>query len=117
VRFKLDENLPTQLADLLNSGGHDAMTVVEEGLSGESDSTLSSVCIAEGRTLVTLDLDFSNVLAYPPRSYPGLIVLRLHRQDKAHVVAKFQQIMELLGDEEIEGCLWIVEDHRIRVRT
>jgi predicted nuclease of predicted toxin-antitoxin system len=37
VRFKLDENLPVELATELRAMGHDTDTVVDEGLCGEAD--------------------------------------------------------------------------------
>jgi len=32
MRFKIDENLPIELADLLRDAGFDAMTVPEQGI-------------------------------------------------------------------------------------
>ena len=32
VRFKLDENLPAELADLFRQAGHDAVTVLDQTL-------------------------------------------------------------------------------------
>ena len=34
MRFKLDENLPFQLKDLFTGSGHDAVTVLDEGIGG-----------------------------------------------------------------------------------
>lgn len=117
MKFKIDENLPSELADLLVSAGHDAETVFDEGLAGESDDWILKVCREEKRVLVSLDLDFSNVRAYPPGEYDGLIVLRLRRQDKPYVLDTFGKILDLFEQEQIEGLLWIVEDNRIRVRS
>lgn len=52
MRFKLDENLPVELATLFSEAGHDAMTVGDQNLGGASDSELTAVCMAEGRALV-----------------------------------------------------------------
>jgi hypothetical protein len=37
--------------------------------------------------LVTLDTDFCDIRKYSPQDYHGLIVLRLKRQDKPHVLS------------------------------
>jgi predicted nuclease of predicted toxin-antitoxin system len=116
VRFKVDENLPIDVADLLGSAGHDASTVFDQQLVGEADSRILDICQKERRTLVTLDLDFSDVRSYPPRQYFGLIVLRLQRQDKAYVLEAIRRIISLFEHEQIEHRLWIVEENRIRVR-
>jgi predicted nuclease of predicted toxin-antitoxin system len=75
MKFKIDENLPVEVATALRGAGHDAFSVVDQGLRGQVDATIAEVCKREGRALVTLDLDFANVQAYPPAEYSGLIVL------------------------------------------
>ncbi len=40
VRVKVDEDLPRSVAVRLRLAGHDAMHVVEQGLSGSSDDDL-----------------------------------------------------------------------------
>jgi predicted nuclease of predicted toxin-antitoxin system len=77
MKFKVDENLPMEVAVALREAGHDAMSVVDQGLGGRADASVAEVCRREGRSLVTLDVDFANVQAYPPRDYAGLLVLRL----------------------------------------
>ena len=116
MRFKIDENLPIDVADLLRLAGHDALTVIDQSLIGEDDSRILDICKEEERTLITLDLDFSDVRSYPPQEYFGLVVLRLYRQDKPHVLETIKRIIPLLEQEEIESRLWIVEESRIRVR-
>lgn len=117
MRFKLDENLPVEAAALLREAGHDAITVLEQEMSGKSDPDLVDVCRQERRTLVTLDVDFADIRIYPPEEYAGLLVLRLRRQDKAHVLAILQRLLPQLNQESVDGQLWIVEEERIRVRV
>lgn len=114
MRFKNDENLPIECASLLRDAGHDTLTVPDQNLKGELDSKLREICAIEARALVTLDLDFSDLRMYG--NSPGCIVLRLHRQDKIHVLKMLQQVLPLLEREKLAGSLWIVEEGRIRVR-
>ncbi|WP_246604644.1 DUF5615 family PIN-like protein [Chloracidobacterium aggregatum] len=72
MTFKVDENLPVDIADLLRQAGYDAATVFEQRLEGSPDSSLAAVCQKEGRVLVTLDTDFADILAYPTGSVPWL---------------------------------------------
>ncbi len=116
MKFKVDENLPVELADLLITAGHDALSVFAEGLQGQDDSAVASACVGEERVLISLDLDFVNILQYPPHQYPGLIVLRLSRRDKPHVLHVFAQIIPLIDQEELAHRLWIVEETRLRIR-
>ena len=80
MRFKLDENLPAEMADLFQRTGHDAVTVLEEQLGGISDSDLATVCVQERLAIVTLDIDFSDIRTYRPSAYLGIVVFRLNNQ-------------------------------------
>lgn len=72
MKFKVDENLPAEHAALLREAGHEADTVADQELSGAEDSKLSERCQAEGRILLTLDLDFANVQAIRQNLIAGL---------------------------------------------
>jgi predicted nuclease of predicted toxin-antitoxin system len=88
----------------------------EEKLSGAGDSALSELCRAEDRVLMTLDLDFANVQAYPPKSHPGIVVFRSKSQDKPTLVALLKRLVPALLQLSPKHQLWIVEPDRIRYR-
>ena len=115
-KFKTDENLPAEAADTLRTSGFDSETVWDENLAGSDDEWIAERVRCEGRVLLTLDLDFANIRAYPPDQYPGIIVLRLKTQDKATVVAYVRRIAVALERRSPAGELWIVESDRIRFR-
>jgi hypothetical protein len=58
--------------DAVRGIGFVADTVADANLSGAKDETAATASRAEGRILVTLDLDFANIRAYPRESTPGL---------------------------------------------
>ncbi|MCO6449277.1 MAG: DUF5615 family PIN-like protein [Caldilineales bacterium] len=117
MRFKVDENLPAEIAARLSEQGYDATTVLEQGLGGSADDEIASICQQEKRVLITLDVGFSDIRTYPPTQYPGIIVLRLTLQDKAHVLAVVENLLPILIDEPLASTLWIVEEDRIRIRS
>jgi predicted nuclease of predicted toxin-antitoxin system len=116
MRFKVDENLPVEATALLLKGGHDARTVLQQGLGGQPDADVAHACQCEQRILVTLDIDFADIRTYPPEQFHGLIVLRLRQQDTAHVLDALRRLLQLFASESIQGQLWIVEEDRIRIR-
>jgi predicted nuclease of predicted toxin-antitoxin system len=115
-KFKVDENLPTEAAELFTRAGHDAVTVGDQRMAGQPDSNLATVCQREGRAVVTLDLDFADIRTYPPVEYAGIVVLRLARLDKARVLSVLQRLLSVLEMEPLAGKLWIVEEAAVRVR-
>ena len=116
MRFKIDENLPVEVAALLQEAGHDATTIHDEQLVGQPDSTIIGVCNKERRAIITLDLDFADIRTYPPDQHLGLVVLRLRTQEKGYVTRVVERLISSLPREPIEGRLWIVEENRIRMR-
>ncbi|MDD3827343.1 MAG: hypothetical protein PHY79_15365, partial [Anaerolineae bacterium] len=62
-------------------------------------------------------MDFADIRAYPPAEFPGLIVLRLRQQDKPHVLEVLTRLIKLLGQEQLDRQLWIVDEKRVRIRS
>jgi predicted nuclease of predicted toxin-antitoxin system len=116
LKFKIDENLPAECALIFREAGFDAASVAEQMLSGTDDSVLFDRCRAESRVLVTLDLDFANVQAYPPGSHSGIVVVRSTSQDKATLISILKRTLPVLIHRSPEKQLWIVEPDRIRYR-
>ncbi len=44
MRFKVDEHLPVEVAQLLQEAGHEAATVLEQHLGGRDDRALAAFC-------------------------------------------------------------------------
>ena len=116
LRFKIDENLPVEVATLLTDAGHDALTVLDQSLGGRSDPEISDVCRVEQRIVFSLDLDFADIRSYPPASYSGIIVLRLTVANKTQILTAVSRLIPLLDEETIVGKLWIVDETRVRIR-
>lgn len=116
MRFKVDENLPLEIAELLVQAGHDAKTVNDQRLQGSRDPALLDVCRSEQRALITLDLDFSDIRTYPPQDNAGIIVLRVSNQSKPHLMQVVRHITPLLVREPLKYHLWIVEENKVRIR-
>jgi predicted nuclease of predicted toxin-antitoxin system len=115
MRLKLDENIDERLAEVLRQAKHDTTTVRGQSLHGVEDPELYTRCITEDRVLVTLDLDFSNVLRYPPEKTSGIIVLRGPDDLFPTVRVLIDTLLEALITDNPSGHLWIVEPGRIRI--
>lgn len=115
MKLKLDECVDARLASILRQAGHETTTVRDQGLFGVADSALYEHCTSEDHILVTLDLDFSDVLRFPPEHTPGLVVLR-GPNDLFHTVRILvHTLANALTRDTPSGRLWIVEPGRLRV--
>jgi predicted nuclease of predicted toxin-antitoxin system len=117
MKFKTDENMPGEAAEDLRQAGHDAMTVADQQLAGQPDVRVAEVCRTEGRALLTLDLDFSDIRVFPPSDYVGIIVLRPSVQTVKNIQRLVGQVVALLPTEPLTGHLWIVDEGQIRIRA
>lgn len=116
MHFKIDENLPVEIAVLFTQAGHNAETVFDENLTGTDDRRVYEACQKEGRALITLDLDFADTRRYPPGESAGIAVIRASIQEKGHVLALIARMLPALADEELDKHLWIIDESVIRIR-
>lgn len=116
MKFKLDQNLGTRTRQLFHAARHDVRTVRDQGLQGCSDLHLYEMCCAEGRCLVTLDLDFTDVTRFPPDQAGGVVVLRIPRNPGLGLLEQLiHRFLQALTQMSVEKKLWIVEIGRIRI--
>ncbi|MBN1936084.1 MAG: DUF5615 family PIN-like protein [Anaerolineae bacterium] len=117
MKFKLDENLGTRTQNLFQSAGFDIETVRNENLQGCSDLHLYQICCAEQRCLITLDVDFADIIRFPPDRTQGIAVIRVPKNPSLGLLEQLvRQFLTALREMDIKGQLWIVEVGRIRVQ-
>ena len=115
MRLELDENVPSRAIEVFAQHGHDVDTTVrEEGFAGRSDGEIWEAAKADGRLLVTQDLDFSDIRRYRPGTHPGLLIVRLREPGANELV---RQLGAVAGDLSTwAGCFVVLTDHKIRVK-
>lgn len=105
MKLELDENLPASAAPRLAALGHDVHTVLDESLGGKQDTVVWAAAQAEGRMLVTCDLDFSDVRTFAPGTHSGILLVRLPDEEQwraaGHLVAGSRIPMRPPG-----GAVW-----------
>lgn len=112
---KLDENLPDSVAGILRGAGHDVALARDQELAGANDDRLLEVAASEGRTLVTLDRDFTNILRHPPSATAGIVVIRLHQQTLPRIRHVATVLAGQLANESVGRRLWVLDESRIRI--
>ena len=117
LRFKLDENMPIKAVFFLQERGYEADSVFDENLNGVDDLKIITTCREEQRILITLDLDFSDIRAYPPKDFCGIIILRPKYQSTIQIMAMLESMLFFLKNETIDHSLWIVESTGLRIRS
>lgn len=118
MRFLVDAGMPRATAELIRSLGHDAADVRDLGWGAQPDDFLAAQCQRDSRCMVTRDLDFADILAYPPLQYPGIVVFRLPEQANRELILGLVQSFFTMTDviQLLPGRLAIVEVDRVRLR-
>lgn len=116
-KVKLDENFPPSFLSLFQNEIIDASSVHLQGISGTNDDNLYKICREEGRTIVTFDLDFANIIRYPANETAGIIVCRLRKKISLDYIRRLcKTLVKIISENDLTGKLLIVEDEKIRIR-
>ena len=116
MKIKLDENLPSRLAALLGSLGHDVQTVQEEGIVGKVDSVIWEAAQREARFLITQDLDFSDARCFAPGSHCGILLIRLRAPSRRELSKRVEDLFREEDVSQWSRCFVVATDRKIRVR-
>lgn len=117
AKFLVDEDLTRSLARELRQAGIDAVDARDAGLRGRPDGEILAFAVSEGRAVLTADLGFGNLLAFPPSSHHGVVVARFPTQMSVRALndAVLASVRSLT-DDEIDRAVVILEPGRIRLR-
>ena len=116
MKFKLDENLPTEVAIELQAAGHDATTVAEQKMTGAGDPDLLAHVQREGRILLTLDKGIADIRRFPPTEYAGIIVFRPPGTGRGETMAFVSKELPAVLRQDPKGRLLVVTERGIRIR-
>ena len=115
MKIKLDHNLSRHLKPSLQVFGHDVDTAFDEGLAGSSDNEVLYEATGQSRILFTLDTDFLNLKAYPPKHHGGVVVFRPTRQGALTVRKMVVAFVRSADLKKYRSRTAIVERRRIRI--
>jgi len=115
MKIKLDENLPSRLANALNQLGHDVHTSPEEGLSGRADPEIWQMAQRESRFLITQDLDFSDSRKFAPGSHCGILLVRLRSPSRKALIERVTVLFQSENVSQWERCFVVATERKLRV--
>jgi len=116
MRFKIDENLPGELAADLRQAGHEADTVSDQGMSGAADAEVLSRVQLEQRVFLTLDKGIADIREYPPKKYAGIVLFRPPTAGRNDTLDFVRQHLPTLLQADLTGHLFVVSAAGIRTR-
>lgn len=116
LAVKIDEDLPAQVSDVLQSAGHQAETIVGQGIGGAKDATVWEAVEVERRLLITADKGFGDIRLYPPGTHGGVLLLRPDEDGIDPLVDLLRRVLEGKGLEPLWGTVTVVTPRGVRIR-
>ncbi|MHB1654881.1 MAG: DUF5615 family PIN-like protein [Burkholderiales bacterium] len=114
MKIKLDENLPVRWVPILQNYGYDVDTVLAENLGGRPDADIWQAVCAEGRFLITQDLDFSDTRQFVPGTHAGLLLVRLREPGAQALKEAINAIAAEIANWA--GCFVVLTENKIRIK-
>ena len=116
MKLFADECVYLATVQALRLWGHDVENTHETGLDGQPDEAILAYAQKERRILITADFDFSNIRNYPPKSYGGIVVLKIRPHIIEEVHATLKQLLEGTNESDMWQSLVIVDRNKYRIR-
>lgn len=114
MKYLADENLHGDIVAWLRGRGHDVVYAAES-FSAESDEELLSRARAEGRTVITNDKDFGELIFHRRLAPAGVILIRLYAPIIADRIARLDVAWRRV-ETQSSGSFIVVTQRKIRVR-
>ena len=116
MRFLADMGVDVRVIEWLRGQGHDALHLSEQGLQHLADDEIFRKAEAEGRCVLTFDLDFGEVAALTGGSKASVVLLRLGNPGWRRVVERLSTVFAESADAIAKGAVISVEETRHRIR-
>ena len=108
--------MDVRITSWLNSHGHEAIHLRDQGLQRLPNGAIFDKGIAESRMIVTFDLDFGEIVALSKGRKTGVVLFRLRNTRVSFVIQRLSEVIAECSDALARGAVVIVEETRHRVR-
>jgi len=116
MRFFADQCAYSATVKFLRGLGHIVETAKEADLTVAADPDILDYAKSTDAVLLTNDLDFANILLYPPVGTTSIIVLKISKTTISQVHAVFQKMLNDVSSDRFKGALFVVNSNKYRIR-
>jgi predicted nuclease of predicted toxin-antitoxin system len=119
LRFSADHCVSNYIMQSLREAGHQVLRLTDYLPAESPDQGVISRARDLSALLLSLDGDFADIVAYPPRRFKGIVALQVldHPEVVPILMSRLKAYLSTYpSTEHYIGKLIVVEAHRIRVR-
>lgn len=116
MKFLADMGISLRTVSWLRSVGYDVVHLREQGLQKLPDHEILIKACAEERIILTIDLDFAQLLAVSGDSLPSVILFRLGNENYHLINQCLTEILSQCQEDLEAGAIISVNNETFRVR-
>ena len=119
LRFFADHCISNQVINALRAAGHEVLRLKEYMPAESPDLAVIAKAQDIGAILLSLNGDFADIVAYPPRKFGGIVALQIrdHPEITPAILDRFLLYLAAHPhQQDYRGKLLLVEAHRLRMR-
>lgn len=116
MKFLADMGISLRTVDWLRDKGHDVVHLRDEGLQRLPDDEILTKAKIESRIVLTVDLDFAQLLAMSQWSLPSVILFRLGNENYEQINDFLNILLEDCIEDLYAGAMISVNTKGFRVR-
>ena len=116
LKFLADMGISNKCAEWMRKKGFDTTHLVDQGFYRLADEEIYRKAKIEGRIILTVDLDFSDIAAASKMKLPSVITFRLTNKNWENISFHLSLVLERYSNDLIEGAIISVGDKKIRLR-
>ncbi len=116
IQLIADECVSDKTIKFLQSLGYKVESVWDLNLRGAPNGTLLNRAIKDNKVFITEDLDFCNIILYPPHLHHGVIVLKISPETEDAVRTILKDLLLKLNPAEYDKTLIVVDHNKYRIR-
>jgi len=118
LRFLLDMGVSYKVAHWLNSIGHDAIHLSNEGLFDMDDFLIVEKAIEENRIILTADMDFGHILAFNKSHYVSIVQFRVADLSPIYIIAKLNIVFDKFSEQlDSDHVIITVQENKVRLKS
>jgi predicted nuclease of predicted toxin-antitoxin system len=116
MKFLADMGISLRTVEWLRKQGYDTLHLRDQGLQRLPDGEIIEKAYQENRIILTVDLDFPQLLATSKRLLPSVILFRLGNENYDLINERLTVILRECGEALKTGAIISVTDRVLRIR-
>ena|ERR1700722_19813701 len=101
---------------MLQAAGHQGSHALDSFPPGADDDKLFAHAQEKSAIFVTTDRDFFHTVPLAFARHSGAIVITLRKADRASLLGRLKDALDLLGEKGLPDTVWLITETRIRSR-